>query len=240
MFENIHASDMEKAVTRVLNILADVADITEPRDYIFDKVESRESHTFKPRKKIKSASNNRRVKINWVKLSFYTLFTPLFILIELLAFVSKNHYRITSLWSPIGIVVSFLLGIIGITEISIAVWSVLKFFKFITDGKSEKESARKMIEQADEDAISYQPVINEICTIAKGQQLALNAAESIINILVIEQSQVIEKNVSNLLPILATGLIVLCIILFGVPIQLPENTPFYNIVHFRTSADQSK
>ncbi len=228
MFKNIHASDMEKAVTRVLDILANVADITEPRNYIFDKVESIETHTFKPRKKRKSASNNREFKINWVVVSFYTLLTSLFSLVMVLALVSKNHYIITSLWSPLGILVSFLIGVIGIAEILIAVGSALKFIRFIRAREGGKKSAQQMLKQAKEDAIAYLPVVNEICTIAKGQQLALNAAESIIKSLVIEKSQVIEKNVSNLLPILATGLIVLCIIFFGVPIQLPENTSFYN------------
>jgi len=51
MLEKIHASDMEKTVTRALDILASVADITEPRNYIFDKVEAIENYTFKPRKK---------------------------------------------------------------------------------------------------------------------------------------------------------------------------------------------
>ena len=57
---------------------------------------------------------------------------------------------------------------------------------------------------------------------------ALKTAESIIKNLIIEENQTREKNISNFLPILAPSVILLCSILFGVPIKLSENTSFYD------------
>ncbi len=190
MLEKIHASDMDKTVSRVLDILASVADITEPRNYIFDKVESIGNYTFKPRKKKRLDLNNRKFKTNWLKVSFYGMFISLLALVILLGVVSRQHYKVTSFWSPLGMLFAFFLGVMGIAEISIAVSFALRLIK---DMESRKESARKIIKQADEDAIAYRPVVDEICTIVKGQPQALKTAESIIKNLIIEASQTREK-----------------------------------------------
>ncbi len=223
MFDNTRFSSMDEAVSRILNLLANVADITEPKNYIFDV----ESNTFKLRKKKKQVFNNRKFEITWLKISFYCLLIPILALMIFSAVVSRNHYKITSPWSPIGILLFFLLGIAGIAEISIIIWLGWLALMFIKAWGNRKEPARKMIEQAEEDAIAYQPVVNEIFKIAKGQQQTLKVAESIIENLIIEESQAREKILSNLLPILVTSLIILMILL-GFPIQLSGNTSLYN------------
>jgi len=54
MFENTRFSDIDEAIIRILDILASVADITEPRNYSF--VLEPESSTFKSIKNKKSKS----------------------------------------------------------------------------------------------------------------------------------------------------------------------------------------
>jgi len=59
MFENTGSSNMDEAVIRVLDVLANVADITEPRNYIFDT----KALTFKPRNKRTPSLKSRKYKI---------------------------------------------------------------------------------------------------------------------------------------------------------------------------------
>jgi len=77
-----------------------------------------------------------------LEVSFYGLFISFFALVILLAVISRQHYKITSLWSPVGILLIVLLCFIGITEVLIAVGFVLRF---IEDKENRKESARKII-----------------------------------------------------------------------------------------------
>jgi len=60
MFENT-GSDLDEAVIHVLDILSEVADITEPRNYVFDYVADTKKIIFKLRKKNKNKSKTQEI-----------------------------------------------------------------------------------------------------------------------------------------------------------------------------------
>lgn len=86
-----------------------------------------------------------------------------------------------------------------------------------------KYPANKLIKQASEDTLAYQPVVSAIHEITKGDAQKLKAAESIIKSLIIEERKNSEKNMINFLPILSIFIVLIIWLCF--PEQLPVNTP---------------
>ncbi|MBV9387185.1 MAG: DUF2281 domain-containing protein [Chroococcidiopsidaceae cyanobacterium CP_BM_ER_R8_30] len=222
MLEKVHSSDgdeVDEAVIRVLNILSTIADITEPRKYIFDTGTLLVKPIIKRERSLKRRKHNTNLWL-WDKVSFYGFFTSLLILMILAAVVSKSYHKIVPPWYLIGLFFSFLFGAMFL---SIAFLVVL-FLKYM---QARQEAGKSNIEITREDAIAYQPIVNLLYTTIRGDKQKLKYAESIIKNLVIEEIQVGEKNTSNFLPLLSPILILL-IIWLGFPIQLPQNTSLYN------------
>ncbi len=215
MFENTRFSDMDEAIISVLDILASVADITEPRKYNFFLAP--ENSTFKSIKNKKIKSKNIDFKRKFRQLLMFIIPICPSICILLIGILVK-HFQEIPLPSPLKVdLVYFLLcSALGLLIIHL----IIELFIAKEDGKYP---ANKLIKQAKEDAIAYRPVVSAIYKITKGDEQKLKAAESIIKSLIIEERKTSEKNMANLLPIWASFVVLIVWLFF--PNQLPVNTP---------------
>jgi len=227
MFEDTRFSDMDEAIIRVLNILASVADITDPRNYNF--VLDPESSTFKFIKNKKMKSKNIDFKRRFRQASIFVIPTCSSVCILLVGILVK-HFQEIPLPSPLKVdfVYFLLLSAPGLLIIPL----IIEFFIAKEDGKYP---ANKLIKQANEDVIAYRPVVSAIHKITKGDEQKLKAAESIIKSLIIEERKTSEKNMANLLPIWASFVVLIVWLCFPnqlpvntPPNQVPVNTPLYN------------
>lgn len=220
MFEKIRSSNVDEAVIWVFDILVKVADITEPRNYIFDF--DTESIPFQLRIKKKASLKRSKYKTNfwlWEKVFLYGLLTSLLILMILVAVLSKSYHKIAPPWYLTGLVFSFLF-------IAMFFFIACLFVLFIKIRQGRKEAFKINVEKNMEDMVAYQPVVKALYTTVGGNKQKLKAVELIIKDLVIEEIQGREKNTSNFLPLLSP--IVVLIIWLGFPIQFPQNTSLYN------------
>lgn len=222
MFDNTRFSNMDEAVICVLNLLARIADTTEPRNCNFDE----ETFTYKPKKRKKARLRNFFLLTNWKKyfsigLAFFIFEFSILTIAILVSKASKDPHIAKESWF-----VPIIYFLLGIALCSLVLYFVLIIIK---NWESNKYPAWGMIDKAREEIIAYQPVIQKLCEIEKNRQQTLKSAESIIKSL-IDNLQVGEKNISNSLPILVPSLIAIIIVFIGFPIQLPGNSSFYNAV----------
>ena len=215
MFDNTHLPDMDKAIVGVLSILANVADVKDPKNHVYDV----EIHKFRPKGR-KKTSRIKKGKTN-LELSLAVFFSSYLGLLLLALAVSKHHQKLVHPWSEIVVILASALLIIAMLSciLSLILMVVIVII-------SKKYSAQKMLNEAMEDAKAYQPVIIDIFATVKGEQQKLKFAESIIKALIIEEAQSKGKIISNLLPLLAPVIVLIIWLIF--PIQLPGNTLLYN------------
>lgn len=156
----------------------------------------------------------------WEKVFSYGLLTSLLTLMILASLVSKSYHKIVPPWYLRGLIFSFLIIAMFLFG-SLVVTLVFKYYMQI-----EKKACKNNFEKTREDVIAYHPVVKALYTTVRGDHQKLKVAESIIKNLVIEEIQIREKNTSNLLPLFSP--IIVLIIWFAFPIQLPQNTSLYN------------
>ena len=208
----LRSSTTDDAVFRVLKILANVADITEPRKYIFDP----KNLIFKPKKL-------RKKQVHWETI-YAVLFLLSFLALTLLSLLMyKQNGKLISPWSLNAMIILFFLGI-GIGSLLLL---AIRLTVILSRSWKQNEVAGKMIVRATEDAIAYQPIVEIIYASVKGDLEKIKSAESIIKRLLIEESQIREKSFTNFIPILSCTVVLL---LWLIPIHLPGSNSFYNSV----------
>lgn len=220
MFDNSRFFDMDEALIRVLNLLANVADFIDVEKYVFDST----NYTFhlKRQQRIGSSSKlfasrvknqSNKTEVNWQAIALVGFASSNIILILVIRFAPKDSPQ-ALLYLPLFCLL-----------VSIVVLLVSLLVKSMEGGK---EPGRWIINKAVEDIIAYQPVIREIYAVAQNNQKTLTNAGSIIKNL-IEEIQVREKKYSFLLSIMFFGFIILAI-WFIFPVQLFENTSLNDIL----------
>lgn len=230
MFDNSRFFDIDEALIRVLNLLANVAEIDNVKKYVFDSTD----HTFKPRrgkginskKQIFTSRAKKqlsKIKLNWDIITIVVFLSSSIILTITATFALQISSKTPSSWIQ-ALVILVYISLVGLLVSTILLLALI-VNKII---KSGKEPGRRIIKNAVEDVIAYQPVIREIYAVAQNSQQTLKNAESVIKNL-IGEIQTKEKKDSYLLSIMVFGYLVLAIS-FVFPIQFLDKNSLNNLV----------